>query len=49
MTLVNQSGQQLQADTPKVSFDGEKYILSTVIKGLSKNQMGIRNVVKGMV
>lgn len=45
--LVNESGTQLQAEQPKINFDGETYVISAVLKGISTNKMGLRDIVKG--
>lgn len=45
--LKNESGTQLKADEASVSFDADTMIISTVIKGIGNNTLGIRNMLKG--
>lgn len=45
--LKNESGTQLKADEASVSFDADTMIISTVIKGVGNNTLGIRNMLKG--
>lgn len=45
--IINQSGQQLKVDDAKIDFDGQTYVISTLLSGIATNKMGIRDVLKG--
>lgn len=45
--LINQSGTDMEAKQGGVNFDGEKYIVSVILKAMSNNQGGLRDVMKG--
>lgn len=45
--IVNQTNQQVQSDTASVNWDGEKYIITTVIKAVGNDTMGLRTALKG--
>lgn len=47
--LHNESGQQIQAETTGSTFDGESYVVDVVLKAISTNKNGMRNIIKGMV
>lgn len=46
--LKNESGQELQAEQTGSTFDGENYVLGIVLKAISTNKGGIRNIMKGV-
>jgi phage-related minor tail protein len=46
--LKNESGTELKAEEASVNFDPDTMIISAVIKGVSNNTMGIRNMLKGV-
>ncbi|WP_040013988.1 hypothetical protein [Dialister micraerophilus] len=49
VNLKNESGVQMQSEQQgEVQFDGESYVLSIVLKGISENKLGIRSALKGM-
>lgn len=49
VNLKNESGVQMQSEQRgEVQFDGESYVLSIVLKGISENKLGIRSALKGM-
>lgn len=45
--IINQTGQNVEATSANVSFDGEKYIIATVIKAVGNNTMGLKSMLKG--
>lgn len=44
--LKNNSGQQLQAQQPQVSMDGTTMVISAFIDGVSKNTLGVTDLLK---
>lgn len=46
--LHNESGQPMQAETTGSSFDGESYVVGVVLKAISTNKNGMRNIIKGV-
>ena len=46
--LTNESGQQLQAEQTGSGFNGEEYVIGVVLKAVSTNQGGLRNMIKGV-
>jgi hypothetical protein len=47
--IVNQTNQNVKADSANVTFDGEKYIITTVIKAVANDMYGMRTLMKGAV
>lgn len=45
--IVNETNEDVKADNANVKFDGENYIIQVVMKAVSINKMGIRNMLKG--
>ena len=46
VNIINESGQPVKAETQSTNFDGEKYIISTVLKAYQNNTMNIKNALK---
>lgn len=46
--LHNESGQQVEAQTTGSTFDGESYVVGVVLKAISTNKNGMRNIIKGV-
>lgn len=46
--LHNESGQQVEAQTTGTNFDGESYVVGVVLKAISTNKNGMRNIIKGV-
>lgn len=46
--LHNESGQQMEAETTGSKFDGESYVVGVVLKAISTNKNGMRNIIKGV-
>ena len=46
VNVINETGQQVKAEQGQVQFDGEKYILSVVMKAAQNNTMGFKTMLK---
>lgn len=46
--LHNESGTQVEAQTTGSTFDGENYVVGVVLKAISTNKNGMRNIIKGV-
>jgi hypothetical protein len=44
----NETGTQANAEVTDMKFDGEQWVMSLWLRGLSKNTLGARDLMKGM-
>jgi len=45
--VINQTSQNVRAESKPMRFDGERYILGVVLKGIENNTMGMRYALGG--
>lgn len=46
--IKNESGTPVQAEQTGSGFDGESYVVGVVLKAISTNKNGLRNIIKGV-
>lgn len=46
--IKNESGTPVQAEQTGSGFDGESYVVGVVLKAISTNKNGMRNIIKGL-
>ncbi len=47
INIENQTGVPVDAEQSSSTFDGEKWVIGVVMKGMANNTMGMRSVLKG--
>ena len=48
INLKNESGQQIEAQQTGSGFDGENYVVGVVLRAISTNRNGMRNIIQGV-
>ena len=46
VNIINQSGQALESEQQSSRFDGENYIIDVMVKAVTNNKGGARDVIK---
>ena len=47
INLNNETGVAMDAEQTGSAFDGERWVLSVVLKGINNNTMGLRSMLQG--